>query len=103
MADINKSLAMAVKTGKVLFGANSTLKSAMTGKVQLIVAASNCPRILRENLEHYCNLSKIPFFIYPGSSIELGRVCSKPFVVSALAIRVPGDSDILSMVGKDSG
>jgi len=93
---------MAVKTGKVLFGANSTLESAMSGKVRLIVAASNCPENLRADLEHYCQLSKIPFLVYPMTSIELGRVCGKPFVVSALAVRDPGDSDILEIAGRES-
>ncbi|MCW4021421.1 MAG: 50S ribosomal protein L30e [Candidatus Bathyarchaeota archaeon] len=101
MADLNRALAMAVKTGKVLFGANSTLKGAMTGKVQLIVAASNCPEKLRANLEYYCKLSKVPFVIYPRTSLELGRVCGKPFIVSALTIRDPGDSDILKTAVKN--
>jgi len=97
VADLNNALAIAVKTGKVLFGANSTLKIAMTGKVRLIVAASNCPEEIRENLEYYCKLSKIPIIFYPGTSLELGRVCDKPFFVSALAIRDPGNSNILEI------
>jgi len=97
VADLDKALAMAAKTGKVLFGANSASKSAMSGKVRLIVAASNCPRELRESLEHYCKLSKVPFIVYPRTSLELGRVCGRPFVVSALAVRDPGDSDILKV------
>jgi large subunit ribosomal protein L30e len=102
VADMNAALAMAVKTGKVLFGANSTLKSAMSGKVRLIVAAANCPENLRADLEHYSNLSKIPFLVYPRTSVELGRICGKPFVVSALAVRDPGDSDILEIARRDS-
>ena len=97
MADLDKALAMAVKTGKVLFGANSALESARRGKVRLIVAASDCPAELRGNLEYYCKLSKVPFAAYPRPSLELGRVCGKPFVVSALAIRDPGDSDVLKV------
>jgi len=102
VADLNKALAMAVKTGKVLFGVNSATRSAMTGKIHLIVASSNCPEEFLENLEQYCKLSKVPFVIYPGTSLELGRVCGKPFLVSALAIRDPGDSDILEVAVKDS-
>lgn len=102
MADLNTALAMAVNTGKVLFGANSTLKSAMSGKVQLVVTASNCPEKLRTDLEHYCNLSKIPFLVYPRTSVELGRICGKPFVVSALAVRDPGDSDVLEIARQES-
>lgn len=95
MADLDTALTIAVKTGKVLFGANSTLNSAMSGKVQLVIAASNCPKKLRTELEYYCKISKVPFFAYPKTGLELGRLCSKPFVVSALAIRDSGDSDIV--------
>jgi large subunit ribosomal protein L30e len=102
VTDLDKALAIAVKTGKVLFGADSTLKSAMTGKVRLVIAASNSPKELRENLEYYCKLSKIPFIVYPRTSLEVGRVCGKPFDVSALAIREPGDSDILKIAVKNS-
>lgn len=97
MADLDKALAMAAKTGKVLFGANSASKGAMSGKVRLVVAASNCPGELRESLEHNCKLSNVPFVVYPRTSLDLGRVCGRPFVVSALAVRDPGDSDILKV------
>ena len=97
MADLDTALIIAVKTGKVLFGANSTLNSAMSGKVQLIVAASNCPKKLRTELEYHCRLSKIPFLAYPKTGLELGRVCNKPFGVSTLAIRDSGDSDIVKI------
>jgi len=101
VADLSKAIAIAAKTGKVLFGANSTLKSAMTGKVRVIVAASNCSKELREKLEYYCKLSEIPFVIYPRTSLDLGRACGKPFVVSALAIRDPGHSDIEKIAVKN--
>lgn len=100
MPDFNRALIMAVKTGKVLFGANTAIRSAMTGKVRLIIVALNCSERLRLDLAKYCNLSKIPFKVFPRTSLELGRICGKPFVVSALAIRDPGDSDILKMVAE---
>jgi len=98
VADINKALTIAVKTGKVLFGANNALKSAKTGKVRLIVVASNCPEVIQKGIRYHCELSKVPLFLYKGASLELGRACGKPFLVSALSIRDPGDSEILNLV-----
>jgi len=100
VVDINKSISIAVKTGKVLFGAKSALKSAMTGKARLIVVAANCPLKTRLDLEYYCKLSKIPLLVYNGTSLELGAVCGKPFTVSALTVREAGDSDILEIAVK---
>ena len=97
MIDVNKAISTTAKTGKIEVGANSAVKSARTKKAKLIIVASNCPQSVREDIEYYCNLSKIPVSIYKGSSLDLGAVCGKPFEVSALTIREPGDSDILKI------
>ena len=87
----------AAKTGKILYGANSALKSAKARKAKLIIVASNCPQNIREDIKYYCKLSKVPVSIYKGNSLDLGAVCGKPFEVSALTIKEPGDSDILKI------
>ena len=97
MIDINKAIATTVKTGKVLFGANNAVKSAKMGRAKLILVASNCPRNVMADIAHYANLSGVPVVIYKGSSIDFGVVCGKPFMVSALTVREPGDSDILKL------
>ncbi|MCS7119824.1 MAG: 50S ribosomal protein L30e [Nitrososphaerota archaeon] len=97
MADLDNSIVMAVKTGKVAFGANSALQGAATGKVKLIILSSNCPQKIRDKIEYCCKLSDIPIVVSPRTSIDLGRLCGKPFPLSAIAIRDPGDSDILEL------
>ena len=97
MIDVNKAIATTVKTGKVLFGVNNAVRNAKTGKAKLIIVASNCPQKTRGDIEYYCKLSNIPVVIYNGTSIDLGVVCGKPFTVSALTVREPGDSDILKL------
>ena len=97
MIDVNRAIATAAKTGKIQFGANSALKSAKMKKSKLVIVASNCPQGIREDIEYYCRLSKIPVSIYKGNSLDLGAVCGKLFGVSALSVREPGDSDILKI------
>ena len=97
MIDVDKAIAAAVKTGKVSFGASSAIQSAQTGRAKLIIMAANAPKNMREDIEYYCNLSKVSLSIYKGSSLDLAAVCGKPFTVSALSIREPGDSEILKM------
>jgi large subunit ribosomal protein L30e len=97
MIDVNKAITTAAKTGKVQFGANSALKSAKARKAKLIIVASNCLQRVREDIEYYSALSKIPVSIYKGTSLDLGAVCGKAFEVSALTIKEPGDSDILKI------
>ncbi len=98
MIDVDKAISTAVKTGKVSFGSNSAIQSAKTGKAKVIIVASNCPAEIRSDLEYYCKLSNVPLVVYKGSSTDLAAVCGKPFLVSALTIREPGDSEILRLV-----
>jgi len=97
MTDLNKSIAIAVKTGKVFFGMKDALRSAKIGRARLIIVTSNSSEEFRRNLEYYCKLSRIPLIIYSGNSLDLGAVCGKPFLVSALTVREAGDSDILNV------
>jgi large subunit ribosomal protein L30e len=95
--DLDKGIKTAVETGKVSFGANFAVQNAQTGKAKLIILAANCPKNIREDIEYYCKLSKAPLITYKGSSLDLAAICGKPFTISALTIREPGDSDILKL------
>ncbi len=101
MAELAKAISMAVRTGKVLLGSKSTIKAAKLGKAKVIVVAENCPADIRADIEYYAKLSGIPVIEFKGSSWDLGLVCGKPFMVAALAIRDPGLSKIMELVGEE--
>jgi large subunit ribosomal protein L30e len=98
MIDIDKAIATVVKTGKVSFGSNIALQNAKTGKAKMIVLASNCPKDIKEQVEYYGKISKVPIMTYKGTSIDLATVCNKLFIISALSIRETGDSEILKLI-----
>ena len=95
MIDVDKAIASAVKTGKVAFGTNAALQSAKTGKGKMFILATNCPKDIKEDIEHNSRLSGIPVISYKGTSMDLAEVCKKPFIISALTIKETGDSEIL--------
>jgi large subunit ribosomal protein L30e len=95
--DVEKAISTAAKTGKVSYGADSAVNNAKTGRSKLIILASNCPQSTRQNVEYYSGLSNVPLITYRGSSMDLAALCGKPFSVSALSIREPGDSEILKL------
>jgi large subunit ribosomal protein L30e len=97
MIDIDKALASAVKTGKVSFGANVALQNAKTGKAKMIVLANNCPQDIKEQIEYYGEISKVPVITYKGDSMGLAETCKKLFIISAMSIKETGDSDILKV------
>ncbi len=98
MINIDKAIASAVKTGKVSFGANSALQNAKTGKAKMIILASNCPKDIKDNIEYYGKISKVPVITYKGNSMDLAEVAGRLFIISALSIRESGDSDILKVI-----
>ncbi len=92
--DFNTSLRRAIKTGNVVLGTNETLECIQEGKAQLVVFARNAPAGVRSAVQEQENLRT---YTYDGSSVELGMASGKPFMVSALAVVDPGESDILEI------
>lgn len=91
-------LRMAIKTGKVKFGSKEAIRAAKLGKAKLIIIAENTPKELKDDIIYYSKLSKIPTYIYKGTSIDLGTLCGKPFMVAAVVIYDEGDSRILEFI-----
>jgi len=91
--DFNASLRKAVKTGTVFLGQNKTRECIEEGKAKLVVMAKNSPETVKDLVKE----SDIPVYIYEGSSVQLGKACGMPYVVSALAVIEPGESDILNV------
>jgi len=90
--NVDKSLIKAVKTGKVIIGANRTVGAAANGSAKMVVLASNCPEDIKTKVQE----TNVPVLEYEGTSVELGPVCGKPFTIAAMAILDAGESDILA-------
>jgi large subunit ribosomal protein L30e len=95
--DLNKQISMVVKTGKAELGCKEATDAAKTGKARLIVIASNCPEPDRSSILYNAKLSEVPVYVYSGTSMDLGTACEKPFLVAALTVKEPGDSEILKL------
>jgi large subunit ribosomal protein L30e len=92
--DFNTSLRRAIKTGEVLLGSNVTKEAISDGKAQLVVVAGNCPPEIKADLS---GQETVHVHTFPGTSVQLGKACGKPFMISALAVINPGESDIVSL------
>jgi len=95
--DLNKQISMVVKTGKVQLGCEEATEAAKTGKARLILIASNCPEPHKSGILYNAKLSEVPVHVYSGTSVDLGTACEKPFLVAALTVKDPGDSEILKL------
>ena len=88
--DISKVLRSTILTGKVKIGTKETLEAVTNGKAQVVVVSSNCPQ------KTLVQIKGVQVVKYPGSVVDLGVACGKPFSIAIMAVLEPGDSDILS-------
>ncbi len=95
MADMNKAILLAVKTGKVNMGYKQTLEMMKGGKAKLVILAANCPEEMRAKIDLYSKLSNTPIFQYVSSSIDLGVACGRHHPIAAMALAEFGDSEAL--------
>lgn len=91
---------MAVKTGKVGFGSKDAIVSTASARAKMIILAKNIRDAERDEIQHNAEQSAIPIYVFPGSSLDLGAVCEKPFPVSAIVVREAGDSEVLKLVAE---
>ncbi len=97
MVDVNKQIRLAVKTGKVEFGSKTVLSNVSHARTKLVILAHNCAEEARDEIVYRASLSEVPVFVFQGSSLDLGALCERPFPVSALMVREPGDSEVLKL------
>lgn len=93
--DLNKEIRRAVDTGKVSFGYDSCKKIVLAGNGKLVVVASNLEQNRKETLNQLVQVEGKKLIEYPGTGLELGSVCGKPFVVSAMIVLEEGKSIIV--------
>lgn len=88
--DLNRALRAAAKTGKLLYGAEQAKKAIETKEAKMIILASNSPTPeLKEQ-------KKVPNVDFPGTNLELGAACGKPFSISVVTVIDPGESQLLT-------
>lgn len=91
MIDEGRVVKLAVDTGNVVLGVRQAKKAVKRKVARLVVVASNCPDT------EISKTTVVKVHVFPGSNVELGAACGKPYAVSALAVIDPGESNILAL------
>jgi|GEM_PF-226566 len=93
ISPLEKEIRLLIESGKIGFGTRKGLASVLLGKAKGIIFAANIPRETVEDITYYSSLEKglaqLPF---AGTSIELGKLCGKPYPVSVIAIYEFGET-----------
>ena len=94
--DLQRQLRIAIETGDVTIGLKESMKAVKTGKTKLIITASNLSDEGNELIKE-AQIKNIPVFNSKWDNIDLGLVCRRKHPVLLLAVRKPGDSEILDL------
>ncbi len=81
--DIKKAL----ESEKVVIGTKDVLRDAKKSGLAKIIYADNAPELTTGRMKFYSKISGVEIVMFKGNSIELGRLCGKPFGISVLGIK----------------
>ena len=81
-----KDLKIKLQEGKVIIGSDRVMKALRLGTIKQVFLASNSTEEIKEDVNHYANLSEVKVVNLDLDNEELGVFCKKNFFVSALAI-----------------
>jgi len=85
---IDKQIANSILSKSLVLGSKETLEAIKSGRAKAVIISSSCPSNLREEIKYHASLEKIPLHILKRTSVDIGRICHKPFKVSALALLI---------------
>ena len=94
---LTTAVRLAVESGKVEFGTRRGVSASLNAKAKHFVVADNTPEDVKVQVHKYAELSEVPVIDFPGSSMELGSVCGRPFPVAVLSVYDAGNSNIMEL------
>lgn len=95
MADLASNIRLAVDSGEVALGIKSVSSSIVDSSAKLVIAASKGNESMVQDVQHMAKVAEVKFMLFEGNSMDLGRVCGKPYSVSVLSVIQAGNSNIL--------
>jgi len=98
MRTLEKVIKDAVATDKYKSGVKEVLQSAKGSKL-IIVSKSVNPND-KKKLEEQAKSTNATIYEYPGTSVQLGKLCNKPFRVTAIAIKSGTAEEISAIVSE---
>ena len=86
VSDVSVDLKKTLASGKLVMGADETIKLLRQGKLKRVFVASNCAPLVKSDLEQLCKTGNIDLVELGKSNEEIGILCKKPFAVSVVGV-----------------
>jgi large subunit ribosomal protein L30e len=103
MRTLEKVIKEAVSSDKYKSGVKEVLQSVKGSK--LIIASRSLAGHDRNKLEEHAKAAGVSVYEYPGTSVQLGKLCNKPFRITAIAIKTGTTEEVAAIIseGKEGG
>ncbi|NOX71608.1 MAG: 50S ribosomal protein L30e [Candidatus Micrarchaeota archaeon] len=85
--DVKDEIKRAMNDKKTVIGSKEVVSAAKTGNLSKVFCAVNIPPLKADAMKHYAKIKGFDVIMFDGNSIELGRLCGKPFGILMLGIR----------------
>ncbi len=89
---LNKILRNAIRSNNYIAGSKEVLQHI--SKARIVILSSSLKEDLKAKIEDACKANNIAIYPLSNTSRELGRLCNKPFRISALSITSIEDQDL---------
>ena len=101
MRDLEKIVRDAMAANKCKVVSKEVLNSIRGSK--LIVLSNTVESNAKSQMVKEANSSEIPILEFGGNSVALGRICNRPFRVSAIALKLGDDEEIQQLILNSKG
>ncbi|MFQ5920941.1 MAG: ribosomal L7Ae/L30e/S12e/Gadd45 family protein [Nitrososphaerales archaeon] len=93
-----KVIRNAISSKSCRFGGREVLGSLKGKNSKLVVCSGSLPDDTMSKIQEAASSSQVPIYRYEDTSVELGRLCNKPFRVSVLSIASASESEISALL-----
>jgi len=100
MKALEKVIKDAVAADKYKSGVREVLQSVKGSR--LIIVSKSIDSDDRAKLEEQAKTASVAVYKYPGTSVQLGKLCNRPFRITAIAIK-SGTADEIDAIISEKG
>jgi large subunit ribosomal protein L30e len=101
MRTLEKVIKDAVVADKYKSGVKEVLQSVKGSK--LIIVSKSIDPDDRKKLEEQAKSTNVAIYEYSGNSVQLGKICNKPFRITTIAIKSGTAEEISAIVSEKKG
>ena len=98
MKTIEKVIKDAVAANKYKSGIKEVLQSAKSSK--LVIVSRSLDASDRAKLDEQTKSGGVAIYEFDGNSVQLGKLCNKPFRVTAIAIKGATDAEVNALMSE---